>query len=116
MRSVCLDCGQVTKPTAFTVYQIAPLELAARRCGCELELLNANPYLLELIGFVGLAEVLRVEARRQAEQRKEPGGVEEEGELCDPSIRKFEHLQSPRLIAPVRARLVLAEGGRAVRA
>src|SRR6202165_2082640 len=116
MRSVCLDCGPLEAPTAATIDQLARLQLTARRCGCELELLNANPYLLELIGFVGLAEGLRVEARRQAEQRKEPGGVEEEGELCDPSIRKFEHLQSPRLIAPVRARLVLAEGGRAVRA
>jgi len=86
MRSVCLDCGQVTKPTAFTVDQIARLELAARRCGCELELSNANPHLLELIGFVGLAEVLRVESRRQAEQRKQPGGVEEESELDDPPI------------------------------
>jgi hypothetical protein len=86
MRSVCLDCGQVENPTAATVDQIARLELAARRCGCELELKNANPCLLELIGFVGLGEVLRVESRRQAEQRKEPGGVEEEGELDDPSV------------------------------
>jgi hypothetical protein len=86
MRSVCLDCGQFEHPTAATVDQIARLELAARRCGCELELRNANPCLLELIGFVGLGEVLRVESRRQAEQREEPGGVEEEGELDDPSV------------------------------
>ncbi len=86
MRSVCLDCEQFTKPTVATVDEIARLELAARRCGCELELINANPCLLELIGFVGLAEVLRVESRRQAEQREQPGGVEEERELADPPI------------------------------
>ena len=86
MRSVCLDCRQFTKPTAATVDQIARVHLAMRRCGCELELRNANPCLLELIGFVGLGEVLRVESRRQAEQREEPGGVEEEGELADPPI------------------------------
>lgn len=84
MRSVCLDCGPVKAPTATTIDQIARLQLAARRCGCELELANANPYLLELIGFVGLSEVLRVESRWQAEKREQPGRVEEEGELGDP--------------------------------
>ena len=83
MRSVCLDCGPFTKPTAATVDQIARVHLAMRRCGCELELRNADPCLLELIGFVGLAEVLRVESRRQAEEREQPGSIEEEGELDD---------------------------------
>lgn len=86
MRSVCLDCGPLTKPTAATVDQIARAHLALRRCGCSLELKNADPCLLELIAFVGLGEVLRVESRRQAEQREQPGGVEEEGELCNPSV------------------------------
>jgi hypothetical protein len=85
MRSVCLDCGQLT-PTVATVDHLARLMLAARRCGCELELTNANPCLLELIGFVGLGEVLRVESGWQAEEREQPGGVEEEGELCNPSV------------------------------
>ena len=84
MRSVCLDCGQLDAPTAATIDQLARLELAARRSGYELELANANPYLLELIGFVGLSGVLRVQTGGQAEQRKQPGGVEEEGELSDP--------------------------------
>ena len=70
MRSVCLDCGPVKAPTAATIDQIARLQLSARRCGCDLQLTNANPYLLELIGFVGLSEVLRVEPRGQAEERK----------------------------------------------
>jgi len=86
MRSVCLDCGQFTKPTAATVDQIARLELAARRSGCRLELRNADPCLLELIGFVGLGEVLRVKSRRQAEEREQPRRVEEERELGDPAV------------------------------
>jgi len=81
-----LDCGPLTAPTAATIEQIARLQLAARRQGCSLELKDANPCLLELIGFCGLGEVLGVEPRRQAEQWKQPLGVEEEGELGDPSV------------------------------
>ncbi len=86
MRSVCLDCGQCKAPTAATIDQIARLHLAALRCGCELELRNADPSLLELIGFVGLGEVLRVKSRRQAEEREQPRRVEEERELGDPAV------------------------------
>jgi hypothetical protein len=86
MRSVCLDCGPLDAPTAVTIDQLARLQLAMRRYGCELELSNAEPCLLELIGLFGLADVLRVESEGQAEQRKDPGGVEEEGELADPSV------------------------------
>jgi hypothetical protein len=75
MRSVCLDCGPFEAPTAVTIDQIARLQVEMQRCGCELELSNANPSLLELIGLFGLAGVLRVESRRKAEQRKDPGGV-----------------------------------------
>jgi hypothetical protein len=82
---ITVDCGALREPTAATVDQIARLKLNARRCDCELELSNANPYLLELIDFVGLAGVLGVEAGRQAKQRKQPCGVQEERELGDPS-------------------------------
>src|SRR6266576_4467592 len=95
MRSVCLDCGPLKAPTAATIDEIARLQLAARRGGCRLELANANSYLLELIGFVGLSDVLcegsvplpgergGFQARGQAEEREKPGGVEEKGELGD---------------------------------
>jgi hypothetical protein len=79
-----VDCGSVIEPTAGTIDQIARLQLTARRCDCELELTNANPYLLELIELVGLAGVLRIEMQGQSKQRKQPCGVEEEGELGDP--------------------------------
>jgi hypothetical protein len=89
MRSgrIMLDCGRVKGPTAATIDQIARLQLAARRCSCELALCNANPDLVELIGFVGLGEVLGVEPGRKAKQRKEPRSVQEEGELRDPPAR-----------------------------
>jgi hypothetical protein len=87
MRSVCLDCAQIEAPTAVTIDQLARLQLAMRRCGCDLELSNAQPCLLELIGLFGLAEVLPVESKRHAEEREEPGGVEEKREFGDPPIR-----------------------------
>jgi hypothetical protein len=87
MRTVILDCGPLKEPTAATIDQIASLQLAARRSSCELKLRNANPDLMELIGYVGLGGVLRVESEGQTEQRKQPRRVEEEGELGDPSVR-----------------------------
>jgi hypothetical protein len=86
MRSACLDCGPLEAPTAATIDAIARLQLAARRRGCQLELANANPYLLDLIGFVGLSNVLRVKPRGQAEEGEQPGGVEKEGELGDAPV------------------------------
>ena len=82
---IAVDCRSVTNPTAATIDQIARLKLAARRCHCELELKNPTPELLELIGFVGLSGVLLVEFKRQAEEREQSGGVEEEGELGNSS-------------------------------
>ena len=88
MRSakITLDCRSIAEPTMSTIDQMARLQLAARRCGCTLELKDVNPRLLELIGFVGLGALLRVDARGQAEQWKEPRRVEEEGELGDLSV------------------------------
>jgi hypothetical protein len=89
MRSgrIILDCGPIRKSTAATIDQIARAHLAAGRCSCKLELRDADPDLLELIRFVGLAGVLRVESGRKAKQRKQPCGVEEEGELGNPPVR-----------------------------
>ncbi len=43
---------------AVTVDALARLQLAARRCGCQVRLRNASPELLELVAFLGLADVL----------------------------------------------------------
>ena len=68
-----------------SVDRLARLQLAARRCGLELRLERVPAELEELITFVGLAEALGLEPRRQAEEREERVGLEEEGELDDPS-------------------------------
>jgi len=83
VRGFVLDCGSLESPDCATIDEIARLQLAARRCGLELRLRNANDSLLDLIGFAGLAGVLRLEPGWQTEQRKEPRRVKEEGELDD---------------------------------
>ena len=45
-------------PDAVTVDALARLQLAARRHGCQVRLRNASNELLELLGFMGLSEVL----------------------------------------------------------
>jgi ABC-type transporter Mla MlaB component len=88
-----LDCdvGGVARPDAVTVDALARLQLTARRLGCHVRLRHASPELQDLLAFVGLSEAIPVgersglEARRQAEQREEPGGVEEEDDPGDPT-------------------------------
>jgi len=46
-------------PNAITVDALARLQLAARRLSCRLLLRNASPELLELVAFMGLADILR---------------------------------------------------------
>ena len=46
-------------PDAVTVDALARLQLAARRLSCRLLLRNASPELLELVTFMGLADVLQ---------------------------------------------------------
>ena len=66
---------------------LARLQLAARRSGYEVAVTDAPGDLLELIELAGLSDVLGValgvEPRRQAEEREECLGVEEERELPD---------------------------------
>jgi hypothetical protein len=50
--------------TAATVDALARLALALKRQGARLQLRHASTELVELIAFMGLAEVLRVEAIR----------------------------------------------------
>ena len=63
---------------------LARLQLAARRSGLRVEVAAAPHDVLELIELAGLSETLGVEAQRQAEQREERLGVEEERELDHP--------------------------------
>jgi len=45
-------------PDAVTVDALARLQLAARRCGCQVRLRNPSSELLELVAFMGLRDVL----------------------------------------------------------
>ena len=79
---VC-DVRALRHPHLGTVGGLARLQLAARRCGRELRLRNAPRELVELLALAGLADALPVELGGEPEERKEPLGVEEEGELGD---------------------------------
>jgi hypothetical protein len=82
--TIVCDVGALP-PDAASVDALARLRLAARRCGLELRLRHASAELQALLAFVGLDEVLRVEAKRQPEEREQRLGVEEERELPDPA-------------------------------
>ena len=82
-----MSSGAVRGPTLVadlgTVGALARLQLEARRVGLELVLDSPPRDVCELIAFAGLEEVLRVEPRRQSEEREERLGVEEERQLGD---------------------------------
>jgi ABC-type transporter Mla MlaB component len=47
------------EPDAVTVDALARLQLACRRLGCRVQLCNASNDLLELVGLMGLTELVR---------------------------------------------------------
>jgi ABC-type transporter Mla MlaB component len=69
-----------------TIGRLARLQLTARRQGCQIDLRNVSNELRDLLAFVGLADVLGVEAGGQPEEREQRLRVEEEGEFDDPSL------------------------------
>jgi hypothetical protein len=70
-------------PDMASVELISRLRLCTRRGGYELCLANVSQELLDVIDLAGLAGALGVEVQRQPEEREQPGGVEEEGDLPD---------------------------------
>jgi ABC-type transporter Mla MlaB component len=46
------------EPDAVTVDALARLQLAARRCGCQVRLRGASDELRSLVAFMGLADVI----------------------------------------------------------
>jgi hypothetical protein len=75
---------QMSVPHLAAVDELARLQLGLRRVGLEIRLCYAPDELLELVELAGLSEVLGVEPGRQAEEREDVVGVEEERELDDP--------------------------------
>ena len=82
---VVLDCSSITHSDLTTVQHIARLRLCLKSSGCELCLYEPDEELLALLALAGLSGVLGVQVQRQAEQREEPSGIEEEGEFPDPA-------------------------------
>jgi STAS domain len=82
--TIVCDVGAVA-PDTGTVGALARLQLIAHRYGVDVRLRNASSELQELLAFVGLADVLRVEPVGQAEQWEQGDRVEEERELDDPA-------------------------------
>jgi len=80
---VIVDCACVGEADMAVVDRLARLRLAARRRGREMVLRGASEALLDLVRFAGLDGVLRVEVKRQPEEREKVRGVEEEGDLGD---------------------------------
>jgi anti-anti-sigma regulatory factor len=84
-RTIVCDLGGLAHPDLASIDALARLQLMLRPQGLEVLLRGAPNELIELIALVGLTDVLRVESGREAEQRKQGLGVEEERELPDPS-------------------------------
>ena len=55
---------------AATIDALARLELVARGRGRSVRFCNASSELVELVAFVGLGDVLRLEPRRKPEERE----------------------------------------------
>ncbi len=89
-RLVC-DVGAITEPDAAVLAALTRMQLTARRLNCRMEIHRMRPRLGDLIAYAGLDEVLPVhrgcgvEPVRQAEQREQPGGVEEVADPPDPA-------------------------------
>ena len=69
---------------AVALDALARMQLTAGRLGRQVVLRHVTDELRGLIALVGLDGVLRIEPGRQAEQREQRVGVEEERELGDP--------------------------------
>ena len=77
------DVGAL-RADAVALDALARMQVAAGRMGRQVVLRHVTDELRGLIALVGLNGVLRIEPGRQAEQREQRVGVEEERELGDP--------------------------------
>ena len=82
-RPIFCDLSALGDADVQVIDLLGRLELAARRHGRTLRLRNASPALIGLIAFLGLDSTLRLEAEREAEEREDSVGVEEERQLDD---------------------------------
>ncbi len=91
-RVVICDMGGIAAPDLSTIAALARLQLSVQARGCSAHLRNVSPELRELLEVCGLSEVIPIcdqslpVDQGQPEQRKHPGGVEQEAEPGDPAI------------------------------
>lgn len=91
---ILFDLSALVQPDLGTVEALARLQVVVRRAGLRIEVRGVCRSLRELIELAGLVEVLglRLELRRQAEQREQPLGVEEERDGGEPVPRDLQDL------------------------
>lgn len=87
---VLCNVEALVDPDAVTIDVLARLQLTARRLGRRVRLHHACRELQELLGLMGLSEVLPLaasglEPRGQAEEREQAFGVQEEADPGDPT-------------------------------
>lgn len=97
-RVVVIDVTGLEGADLETVDALARAALVARRCGAEPRVVGVGLELAGLLRLCGLAEALgvhpvTVETGRKPEQRKEPGGVQEEGDPGDLRPIRLEDLE-----------------------
>ena len=89
---VVCDVEGLVDPDAVTVDALARLQLTARRLGRRVRFLHACGELEELLGLMGLGDVLPCgpasgfEPRWQTEEREQDLRVEEEADPGDPTV------------------------------
>jgi hypothetical protein len=85
-RTAAITCDvSAVVPDLAAIDGLARLQLEARRAGLDIALQRPSRRLLALLKFSGLADALGVEMVRDAEEREERGGVEEEGQPDHPA-------------------------------
>jgi anti-anti-sigma regulatory factor len=82
---VVCEVGELVAADAVAIDALARLELAAKRLGRYVLLRGVSPELRRLLAFCGI-DGLRIEPRRQAEEREEIRRVQEERQLGDPAV------------------------------
>ena len=87
-----MDCDVAgVGPDLDAIDALAYAAVTARRLGCRIVLRHASHELQATIDLVGLSAILPcspasvVQPRRQAEEREDPRGVEEERDPADPT-------------------------------
>jgi ABC-type transporter Mla MlaB component len=87
---VLCDVAALVAPDAVTVDALARLQLTARRAGCRVRLRHPCSELQDLLGLMGLSDVLGsalpVKPGGEIEQREPPLRVQEERDAGDPIV------------------------------